>query len=162
MKGKLWNMTLSLARMKLIYGGELLIIKFKFNSINKLWQVRILLNSKSHIHLDMQSTQVNEIFNLFDKNSDGKVHTAELGTIVRALELNPTESEILEMQAKVDPHKSGEFTLEALKSLLANRPKDVDSLDDLKEALRVFDSDKDGRITTEEFKYAMMTMGEKM
>ena len=90
------------------------------------------------------------------------MHTVELGTIVRALELNPTESEILEMQAKVDPHKSGEFTLEALKSLLANRPKDVDSLEDLKEALRVFDSDKDGRITTEEFKYAMMTMGEKM
>ena len=32
----------------------------------------------------------------------------------------------------------------------------------MKEALKVFDSDKDGKITIQEFKYAMMTMGEKM
>jgi Ca2+-binding EF-hand superfamily protein len=59
----------------------------------------------------LQSSEITEIFNLFDKNSDGKVHTSELGTIVRALNLNPTESEILEMIAKIDPQKTGEFTL---------------------------------------------------
>jgi Ca2+-binding EF-hand superfamily protein len=46
--------------------------------------------------------------------------------------------------------------------LIKERGKDVDSLDDLKDALNVFDTDKDGKITIEEFKYAMMTMGEKM
>lgn len=30
------------------------------------------------------------------------------------------------------------------------------------DALRVFDSDKDGVLSSEEFKHAMMTMGEKM
>lgn len=66
------------------------------------------------------------------------------------------------MQNKVDPNKTGEFTLDALKALLRERASDPDSIDDLKEALKVFDSDKDGKITVQEFKYAMMTMGEKM
>ena len=99
---------------------------------------------------------------MFDKNSDGKVHTSELGTIVRALNLNPTETEIIEMMNKVDPGKKGEFSIEALEALIRERGKDPDSLDDLKEALKVFDTDHDGKITVEEFKYAMMTMGEKM
>jgi Ca2+-binding EF-hand superfamily protein len=46
--------------------------------------------------------------------------------------------------------------------LVRTRQKDADSLEDLVGALEVFDSDHDGKITVEEFKYAMMTMGEKM
>jgi Ca2+-binding EF-hand superfamily protein len=49
-----------------------------------------------------------------------------------------------------------------LEDLVRERGKDTDSLDDLIEALKVFDSDHDGKVTVEEFKYAMMNMGEKM
>ena len=48
---------------------------------------------------------------LFDKNSDGFVNTKELGTLVRAINLNPTQSEIDEMMKKVDPSNSGQFNL---------------------------------------------------
>lgn len=40
--------------------------------------------------------------------------------------------------------------------------KEVDALKDLVEALQVFDSDHDGLLSVEEFRHAMMTMGEKM
>jgi len=76
--------------------------------------------------------------------------------------MNPTEIEISEMMRKVDPHNRGYFTLEELEELVRSRPKDAESLQDLIEALKVFDSDRDGKVTVEEFKYAMMTMGEKM
>jgi len=76
--------------------------------------------------------------------------------------MNPTETDIIDMMRKVDPTNKGSFTLHDLEDLIRTRPKDVDSLDDLVEALKVFDSDHDGKITVEEFKYAMMTMGEKM
>lgn len=49
-----------------------------------------------------------------------------------------------------------------MEDLVRERGKDTDSLDDLIEALKVFDSDHDGKVTVEEFKYAMMNMGEKM
>ena len=40
------------------------------------------------------SNEIKEIFDLFDKNNRGTVATSELGTLVRALNLNPTETEI--------------------------------------------------------------------
>lgn len=35
--------------------------------------------------------EIREIFTLFDKNSDGLVLTSDLGTMLRGLNLNPTE-----------------------------------------------------------------------
>ncbi len=55
----------------------------------------------------IRPSEIKEIFMLFDKNSDGFVHTSELGTVVRAINLNPTESEISDIMKKVDPNNSG-------------------------------------------------------
>ena len=99
---------------------------------------------------------------LFDKNSDGFVHTSELGTLIRAINLNPSEAEILDMMKKVDPANSGQFGLGNLENLIRERGKDTDSLEDVINALRVFDADKDGKISVEEFTYAMVNMGERM
>ena len=88
--------------------------------------------------------------------------TSELGTLVRALNLNPTETEISDMQAKVDPKGQGSFTLDVLEKVVQERGKDKESLQDLIDALKVFDSDHDGKITVRDFKHAMMTMGERM
>ena len=38
----------------------------------------------------------------------------------------------------------------------------MDSLQDVVDALKVFDTDHDGKITVEEFLFAMVNMGEKM
>ena len=108
------------------------------------------------------SNEIKEIFDLFDKNNRGTVATSELGTLVRALNLNPTETEITEMQNKVDPKQTGQFTLEVLEKTVQERGKDKETLQDLIDALKVFDSDHDGKITVRDFKHAMMTMGERM
>ena len=56
---------------------------------------------------DIQPSEIKEIFMLFDKNSDGMVHTQELGTLVRVINLNPSEAEIADMMKKVDPQGAG-------------------------------------------------------
>lgn len=67
------------------------------------------------------------------------------------------------MMLKVDPEpKKGYFQLEVLEKTVQDRGKDKETLNDLIEALKVFDSDHDGKITVRDFKHAMMTMGEKM
>ena len=110
----------------------------------------------------IRASEIKEIFMLFDKNSDGFVHTKELGTVVRAINLNPTESEINEMERKVDPSGSGQFNLQSLENLIRERGRDSDTLKDVEDALKVFDSDNDGKISVEDFKYVMMHMGERM
>lgn len=66
------------------------------------------------------------------------------------------------MMKKVDPSGTGQFSLQALESLIRERGKDPDSLQDVVDALKVFDSDHDGKISVEEFTYAMVNMGENM
>jgi len=43
-----------------------------------------------------------EAFGLFDKNGDGTISSSELGTIMRSLGQNPTESELQDMINEVD------------------------------------------------------------
>jgi calmodulin len=69
--------------------------------------VQAAINAGEEANGNIRASEIKEIFMLFDKNSDGFVHTKELGTVVRAINLNPTESEINEMERKVDPTSSG-------------------------------------------------------
>ena len=66
-------------------------------------------NPKFEMLNEVQIAEIREIFTLFDKNSDGLVNTGELGTMIRALKLNPTEKEVLDMQKEVDPDSEGQF-----------------------------------------------------
>ena len=84
---------------------------------------------------EVQIAEINEIFTLFDKNSDGQVTTSELGTIVRGLGFNPSEREVADMQKDVDPNQNGSFDKNSLISLIARRPKQDDSLEKMKHAL---------------------------
>lgn len=74
------------------------------------------------------SSEIKEIFDLFDKNGRGTVPTTELGTLVRALNLNPTETEITEMQNKVDEKGNGTFTFADLEKVVQDRGKDKETL----------------------------------
>ena len=56
----------------------------------------------------------------------------------------------------------GYFTIEKLEKVVQERGRDKETLQDLVDALKVFDADHDGKITVQDFKHAMMTMGEKM
>lgn len=72
----------------------------------------------------VSTNEIKEIFALFDKTQKGQVNTSELGTLVRALNLNPTETEITEMQAKVDKNNTGSFNVETLEKVVIDRGKD--------------------------------------
>jgi len=62
----------------------------------------------------------------------------------------------------VDPKNNGFFTLTALEKVVMERPKDKETLQDLVDALRVFASGDNDKITVKDFKHAMQTMGERM
>ena len=65
--------------------------------------------SKYEMLNEVQIAEIREIFTLFDKNSDGYVNTAELCTMVRGLNLNPSDSEGNEMNQEVDSNGFGQF-----------------------------------------------------
>merc|ERR1712051_443922 len=96
---------------------------------------------------DVMIAEIREIFSLFDKDADGFVQTSDLGTIVRGLNFNPSETEVGEMIRDVDPEGRGSFNQNALCSLIARRPKQEDTLEDIVDALRLITDDASGDLT---------------
>mmetsp|Transcript_35098 Transcript_35098/g.46192 ORF Transcript_35098/g.46192 Transcript_35098/m.46192 type:complete len:170 (+) Transcript_35098:29-538(+) len=98
-------------------------------------------SNKGEVLTDVMIAEIREIFSLFDKDADGFVQRSDLGTIVRGLNLNPSETEVLEMMQDVDPENRGSFNQNALCSLIARRPKEEQTLEDIVEALRLVAED---------------------
>ncbi|XVF20607.1 hypothetical protein REPUB_Repub12eG0015300 [Reevesia pubescens] len=84
---------------------------------------------------DDQISEFKEAFSLFDKDGDGCITTKELGTVMRSLGHNPTETELQE---------------------------ETDSEEELQEAFRVFDKDQNGFISAAELRHVMTNLGEKL
>ncbi len=124
--------------------------------------------SKVDMLNEVQIAEIREIFTLFDKNSDGYVNTSELGTMVRGLNLNPTENEVVEMMRDVDPNGTGSFDQNSLISLIARKGKSTETLEEMIEALKVLVDSSDDKesqkmkISVEQFKFSLMTLAEKM
>ena len=123
-------------------------------------------SNKGEVLTDIMLAEIREIFSLFDKDSDGYVSTSELGTIVRGLNFNPSVTEVEEMIRDVDPEGRGLFNQNALCSLIARRPKQEFTVEELMDALNIIgNQDTEDSNTmkptllTDDFSHAMITTG---
>ena len=86
----------------------------------------------------------------------------ELRTILRALDIDPNYDELDFITKQIDPLRQGFFTFEKLQTVMEQKLKDVDTMEDLLEELKKLDRDKDGKIASPEFKQFIMNLGSKM
>ena len=98
-------------------------------------------SNKGEALTEVMIAEIREIFSLFDKDADGFVATSDLGTIVRGLNFNPSETDVAEMVKEVDPDSRGSFNQNALTKLIASRPKQEETLEDIVDALRLITED---------------------
>jgi len=103
-----------------------------------------------------------EAFSMFDKNGDGTISSAELGTIMRSLGQNPTENELMDMINEVDIDGNGTIDFREFLNMMAKKVNKSDSEEELREAFRVFDKDGNGHISANELRTVMTTLGEKL
>jgi len=109
-----------------------------------------------------QIAEFKEAFTLFDKDGDGTIVTNELGTVMRSLGQNPTESVLQNMLNEVDSDGNGYIDFSEFLVMMTRKIKDSDSDDDLKEAFKVFDKDDNGSISAKELRHVMTNLGEKL
>merc|ERR1712224_1128057 len=79
-----------------------------------------------------QVSEFKEAFSLFDKDGDGQITTKELGTVMRSLGQNPSESELQDMINEVDADGSGAIDFPEFLNLMAKKMKDTDSEEEIK------------------------------
>ena len=89
------------------------------------------------------------VFNLDGKN---QVSVIELRTILRALDIDPSQDELEYIRNRIDPDGSGFMTFERLTEVMEEKLKDTDTMEDLLEQLKKLDKDQDGRIPNPQFK----------
>lgn len=111
---------------------------------------------------EQQISNFMEAFIMFDKDGDGTINTKELGHLMRSLGQNPTEEELEDMINEVDVDGNHVIDFTEFLQLMANKSKDEDYESELREAFKVFDRDGNGYISSQELRYVMMNMGEKL
>ena len=81
-----------------------------------------------------------EAFALFDRDADGSISADELGTVMRSLGLNPTNSELADMIQGVDLDQNGTIDFPEFLVLMARCQNQHESADDLRAAFEVEES----------------------
>lgn len=100
--------------------------------------------------------EMKEAFKLFDKNGDGFINGKELGFMLRSLGRNPTEEEVFNLMAEVDVDHNGKLDFSEFTVMMKDKMTEEDLELQIKQSLRVFDSNGDGYISRAEFKQCMM------
>lgn len=73
------------------------------------------------------------IWSVIDLDKTNQVPIHELRTILRALDIDPDEDELIQCVKIVDPEETGLITFEKLTELMEEKLRDVDTLEDLLE-----------------------------
>ena len=109
-----------------------------------------------------QTAEFREAFNIFDKDGDGRITAKELGTVMRSLGQNPSESELQDMVNEVDLDGNGTIEFDEFLIMMSRQMREGDTEEAVKDAFRVFDKDGDGKITTADLIHIMKNLGEPL
>ena len=111
---------------------------------------------------DAQSVQCRKIFQMYDVRKEGKILISEVGKILRAMGLNPTNKEIQRLVAghkandKVDLH----FLLQVGPKFARDKPVVTET--QVVECLAQYDKGGKGTIPSTDLKSLLTDMGEKL
>lgn len=113
----------------------------------------------------MGKDEFKEIFNLYDEEGDGKIDCLQIGDVVRACGLKPTNAMVhkaagQEYKKKGEKRLSFEEWLPIYEQLA--KEKEVGSFHDFMEGLKVFDKDESGKIMAAELRHILLALGERL
>mmetsp|Transcript_23882 Transcript_23882/g.68597 ORF Transcript_23882/g.68597 Transcript_23882/m.68597 type:complete len:155 (+) Transcript_23882:122-586(+) len=110
-----------------------------------------------------QIQEAREAFKMFDKDGDGCITAAELGTVMRSLGQFPTDEELRQMIDESDQNHDGVIDFQEYLDMVRRQEILQASEPDIGlEAFKVFDVDGDGFITAEELRQIMEKLGETL
>ena len=111
---------------------------------------------------EQQIEEFREVFGLFDKDGGGTISNSELGTVMRTLGQNPSETEIEAMIREVDVDGNGEIDFEEFCRLMVRQMEQNQPAEELVEVFKIFDKDGNGQIDWYDLGVAFKEIGERV
>ncbi|KAJ0250181.1 Calmodulin-like protein 6 [Hirschfeldia incana] len=112
----------------------------------------------------MDTTELKRVFQIFDKDGDGRITKKELNDSLKNLGIIIPEKELCQMIDKIDVNGDGCVDIEEFgelyKTIMVEDEDEVGE-EDMKEAFNVFDRNGDGFITVDELKAVLSSLGLK-
>lgn len=100
--------------------------------------------------------EIKNIFEKFDSNKDGYVNSSELANIIKSININVSDEELLEIIQEIELEINGEINFENFLSIVKRRENDIDTEEELLNAFKVFDKEGNGLINLNELKHIML------
>ncbi|XP_020806799.1 calmodulin-A [Drosophila serrata] len=107
-------------------------------------------------------TEIRDAFALCDPENTGIIESNDLGTVLRALGYNYTESEIHDIREKLDDDYIGQIDIRSFLNFMTKKFKVFESKDSLMTAFKVIDRDGLNAITQSKLRAMFTTLGEKI
>ncbi|KAL5543139.1 hypothetical protein UlMin_010849 [Ulmus minor] len=120
-----------------------------------------LPSSSIHSKPRMDNTELKRVFQMFDKNGDGRISKKELNDSLENLGIFIPDKELSQMINKIDVNGDGCVDLEEFGELYQSIMDERDGEEDMKEAFDVFDQNGDGFITVDELRSVLASLGLK-
>ncbi|XP_074646395.1 uncharacterized protein LOC141902522 [Tubulanus polymorphus] len=114
--------------------------------------------------LGFNSVEIKEFldaFSVFDKNSDGVITLEELGAVMTSLGQSPTRSELQGYIEDIDTDNSGTIDFNEF-LVMMNKKMHTDQEAEMYNVFRVFDKNKDGKISVDELYGVLVKLGENI
>ena len=95
-----------------------------------------------------------------DGHGEDKIATGSMCKVLQWVGFNPCDSEISGWNKEFDRNRTGVISLAKMKIICNRKYQDPDSIDQTVEALKLFDTSKDGNIENPELRFAMSKLGD--
>ena len=106
--------------------------------------------------------EIKSIFEKYDSNKDGFVNSSELANIIKSINTDVSDEELLELLQEVELEVNGEINFEKFVSIVNRREYDVDTEEELLNAFKIFDKEGNGLINLNELKNIMLKVGKNL
>ena len=112
---------------------------------------------------EMEIALYKEAFQIFDKHSEGYISSNELGTIMSSLGFNISDEDLNEITNIYDNEQNNNMIdFISFLEIISKKKENIYKEEDLIDAFRIFDKEGNGKISSKELLYVMMSSGEDL
>ncbi|KAF2295922.1 hypothetical protein GH714_010767 [Hevea brasiliensis] len=107
----------------------------------------------------MDSVELARVFQMFDRNGDGRITKKELNDSLENLGIFIPDLELTQMIQNIDVNGDGCVDIDEFGALYQSIMDERDEEEDMKEAFNVFDQNGDGYISVDELRSVLAALG---
>ena len=113
---------------------------------------------------ELKTAEFKEAFSLFDTDNEGSITPEKLGVVMRSLDpdLNPTDAELAHLINSVDKTGDTKLGFADFLQFMGERSNISTAEEEIKEAFKIFDLQKEGVVTSSGLRTVMGQLGEHL